>query len=99
MVNEIGKILKDGHIKPVEEACDETFIQPVVVTVKKEKCFNIAQYARSLNNAFQKNKYQMPNLENLMEQDAEIINAKEEGTVMSTSLDMLFAHGQNDLHP
>ena len=41
----------------------------------------------------------MPNLENLKEQVAEIINSKDNETVRFTSLDMLYAYGQTELHP
>ena len=34
---EIGKKLKEGHIRTVEIIRDEAFIQPVVVTVKENK--------------------------------------------------------------
>ena len=41
----------------------------------------------------------MPNLDNLMEQVAEIINSDNQGEIMFTSLDMLDANGQTELHP
>ena len=41
----------------------------------------------------------MRNLENLMEHVAEMINSKDEGTVRFTSLDMLYAYEQTELHP
>ena len=41
----------------------------------------------------------MLNLDNLMEQVAEIINSDNSGEVLFTSLDMLYAYGQTDLHP
>ena len=44
-----------------------------------------------MNDAIQKDKYQMPNLDNLMEQVTEIINEENEGVVRFTSLDMAYA--------
>ena len=41
----------------------------------------------------------MPNLDNLIEQVAEIINSDNSGEVLFTSLDMLYAYRQTDLHP
>ena len=41
----------------------------------------------------------MPNLDNLMEQVAEIINDEKEEEVRFTSLDMMYAYGQTELHP
>ena len=74
------------------------FIQPIVITVKRDKTVKIALDARQLNNAIQKDKYQMPNLDNLMEQVAEIINSTNEGDIRFTSLDMQYAYGQTELH-
>ena len=51
---EIDKLLKEGHIRRVETVRDEVFIQPVVVTVKKDKTVKIALDARSMNNAILK---------------------------------------------
>ena len=86
---EIDKLLKEGHIRRVEKISDKIFIQSVVVTVKMDKTVKIALDARSLNNAILKKKYQMPNLDNLMEQVAEIANDEKEGEVLFTLLDML----------
>ena len=70
--NEINQMLADG----VEKINNEVFIQPVVITVKRDKpAVNIALDARSLNNAIQTEKYQMPSMENLMEQVPEVINS------------------------
>ena len=99
MEAEIEKMLEEGHIRKVEKINDEFFIQLVVITVKKDKSVKIALDARSLNEAIQKDKYQMPNLDNLMEQVAEIINDGNEGVVRFTSLDMSYAYGQTELHP
>ena len=78
---------------------DEVFIQHVLITIKNDKCGKLALDARSLNNAIQKEKYQMPSLDNLLEQVTGIINTNEEGTAMLTMLDMLYAYGQTELHP
>ena len=74
------------------------FIQPVVITVKKDRSVKIALDARSLNNAILKNKYRMPNLESLMEKVAEIVNDNNDGEVFFTSLDIQYAYGQMILH-
>ena len=96
---QIDKPLADGHIPRVEKINDEVFIQPVLVTVKRDKSVKIALEVRSLNNAIQTKKYQMPNSENLLEQIAGIVNSKEDGIVRVTSLDMLYAYRQTALHP
>ena len=96
---EIKNLIKSGQIERVDKLSDEMFIQPVVVAVKKGRSIKIALVARSLNNANLKEKYLMPNLDSLMEKRAEIVNGKQEGEVLFTSLDMLYAYGQTTLHP
>ena len=60
---EIKRILKDGHIEKMNEIKDDVFIQPTVITVKKDRSVKIALDARALNQAID----QMPNLDNLPE--------------------------------
>ena len=91
--------MKEGHIHRVEIVSDEVFIKPVVVTVKKDKTVKIALDARSLNNATLKEKYQLPNHDNVMEQVAEIINSDNQEEVLFTYFDMLYAYGQIELNP
>ena len=73
------------------------FIQPTVITVKKDRSVKIALDARALNQAIVKDKYQMPNLENLMNMVSEKLE-KEEGEAWFTTLDLKYAYGQIPLH-
>ena len=70
---EIDDLLKEGHVRRVEKINDEVVIQPVVITVKKDKTVKLAANARSLSDAILKDKHQMPDLDNLREHVAEII--------------------------
>ena len=81
---EIEKLLEEGHIRKALKINDEVFIQPVVMSVIKEKSVKIALDARSLSDAIQKDKFQVPNLDILTEQVAEIINDESEGVVKFT---------------
>ena len=44
---EIEKLLKEGHIEKVKKNQDDVFIQPTVITVKKDKSVKIALDARA----------------------------------------------------
>ena len=94
---EIKKLLKEGHIEKVDKIQDDVFIQMTVITVKKDKSVNIALDARALNQSIAKDKYQMPNLENLFDMIAEKLD-KEEGEAWYSSVDMTYAYGQIPLH-
>ena len=76
---EIIKLLKEGHIEKVEKIRDDVFIQPIVITVKKNKSVKIALDARALNESIAKDKYQMPNLDNLIDLIAEKLDEKKTG--------------------
>ena len=73
------------------------FIQPTVRTVKKDQSVNIALDARALNQSIAKDKYQMPNLDNLIDMIAEKLN-ENEGEAWYSSVDMTFAYSQIPLH-
>ena len=96
---EIRNLLAAGHIKRVDKISDKMFIQPVVISVKKDRSVKIALDARSLNNAILKSKHQMPNLESLMQNIAEVVNEEKDREVWFSSLDMLYAYWQTPLHP
>ena len=63
---EINRLLVEGHIKRVTEVTVLESLQPVVITVKRDKSVKIALDARALKNEIIKDKYQMPNLEHLL---------------------------------
>ena len=91
---EIERLLEEGHIEKVNEVTDKQFIQPVVITVKKDKSVKIALDARALNNEIVKDKYQMPNLEHLVDLVAQQLDNKEQEKALYTSLHMRYAYGQ-----
>ena len=95
--NEIETLLKEGHTENVDKIQDDVFIQPTVITVKKDKSVKIVLDARALNQSIAKDKYQIPNLDNLIDMIAEKLD-KKEGEVWYSSVDMTHAYGQIPLH-
>ena len=95
---EIKRLLEDGHIEKINEIKDDDFIQPTVITVKKDHSVKIALDARALNQAIDKDKYQMPNLDNLLGMVAEKLD-NENGEAWYSSVDKTYAYGQVPLHP
>ena len=45
---EISWLLKEGHIEKIDEIKDDVFIQPTVITVKKDRSVKIALHIRAL---------------------------------------------------
>ena len=88
--------MKEGHIEKINEIKD-VFIQPTVITVKKDRSVKIALDARAFNQAIEKDKYQMPNLEDLLDMVAEKL-VIEKRKAWFSSVDMTYAYGQVPLH-
>ena len=64
---EIEKLLEQGHIQKLDECLDKSFVSPIVITVKKDGSVKLALESRKLNKPVHKNKYQMINIEELMD--------------------------------
>ena len=72
----VNRSLKEGHIEKIDETKDDVFIQPTVITVKKDRSVKIALDARALNQEIDKDKNQMPNLDSLPDMVAEKLDTK-----------------------
>ena len=64
---ELRKLLAEKHIIKLSSCPDKYFISPIVVTVKKDQTIKLALDSKVLNKAIHKNKYQMPNIDKLIE--------------------------------
>ena len=73
---EIDKLLKQGHIEKLTKCSDKYFVSPVVITVKKDGSVKLALESRELEKQVHKNKYQMPNIEELMDTVVQTISEK-----------------------
>ena len=93
---EVSRLLQEGHIVKVQEIKEDVFLQPTVITVKKDRSVKIALDARELNKNVIKDKYPMPNLDNLMDMIAEHVE-QGPGETFFTTLDMTYAYGQVEL--
>ena len=94
----IEGLLNEGHIERGTEVTDKEFIQRIVITVKRDKSVKMALDARALNNEIVKDKYQMPNLEHLVDMVAEQLDRENKGIAWYTSLDMQYTIGQVPLN-
>ncbi len=67
------------------------FISPIVITVKKDGSQKLALDSKKLNAWVIKNKYQMPNIDELVDQIAQIMTSEK---VWFTTVDLAYAYGQ-----
>ena len=64
---ELQRLQNEGHIEKISSCSDEHFISPIVITVKKDQSIKLALDSKVLNKAIHKNKYQMPNIDMLID--------------------------------
>ena len=64
---ELKKLIDDKQIINLEKCSDEYFICPVVITVKNDNTIKLALNSKKLNDAINKNKYQMQSIDHLMD--------------------------------
>ena len=91
---EICKLLKQEHIEKLEECSDKHFVSPIVITVKKDGSVKLASESRE-SKQVHKNKYQMPNIEELMDTIGQTRNERKTGDVYFSTMDLKYAYGVN----
>ena len=92
---ELKSLQNSGHITRLEKCSDEFFISPIVITVKKDKSKKLAMDSRTINKAIHKNKYQMHNIDCLMDNIAQTITQlSDEGEILFSTRDLRYAYSQ-----
>ena len=64
---ELRRMETEGHIKKLEKCDEDCFISPIVITWKKDTSIKLALDSKLLNEQIFKNKYQMPNIHELID--------------------------------
>ena len=96
--SELKKLLDKKHIIKLPSCPDKYFISPIVVTVKKNQTIKLALDSKILNKATHKNKYQMPNIDTLIESISQQISAPaSQNTTYFSTLDLKYAYSQLNL--
>ena len=95
---ELEKLLNEGHIEKLNNCSDQFFVSPIVITVKKDKSIKIALDSKILNKAIHKNKYQMPNIDSLIQTISQTLSTAPQETAYFTILDLQYAYSQLKLH-
>ena len=97
---EPNKIINQKHILKLYKCSDRQLISPIVITAKKDQTTKLALDSKEMNNFFQRNKYQMLNIDLLLDNIAQVIKSNNdelsnnnEQTLFST-LDLRYAYSQ-----
>ena len=64
---EIHRLINEGHIVKLQECSDKYFVSPIVITMTKDGSIKLALESRELNKQVHKNKYQMLNIDELVD--------------------------------
>ena len=76
----------------------QMFCVPNSNNIKKDGSVKLALESRELNKQVHKNKYQMPNIEKLMDTVGQTISEKKQGDIYFTTMDLTYAYGQLPLN-
>ena len=79
---EIDRLINEGHIIKLQECSDKYFVSPIVITVKKDGSIKLVLESRELNKQVHKNKYQMPNIDEIVDGISQIIAERKAGSVL-----------------
>ena len=95
---ELRKLLAEKHIIKLSSCPDKYFISPIVVTVKKDQTIKLALDSKVLNKSVHKNKYQMPNIDTLIESISQQISAPApQNITYFSTIDLKYAYSQLNL--
>ena len=84
----------EGHIKKLEKFDEDCFISPILITQKTDTSIKLALDYKLLNDQIFKNKYQVPNIHELIDNVALQISEKSNGRVWFSNLDLKNAYSQ-----
>ena len=96
----LKKLSDQGPVEKLQECSDNNFFSPIVITVKKDKSVKLALDSKVLNKAIHKIRYQMPNIDILIDSISQHNNASNQGDkVYFSTIDLKYAYSQPKLHP
>ena len=89
MQEDLEKLLSEGHISNLDKCTSDCFVAPIIITVKNDDSIKLALHAKPY-----KNKYQMPNADELLDGVSQIETAQVTGTLCFMVLDLKYAYSQ-----
>ena len=97
---ELKKLLDEKHIIKLNSCSGKNFISPIVITVKRDKTVKSALDSKILNKSIHKNKFQMPNIDNLIDTIQQNLNTSaSQETAYYSTLYLKYAYSQLKLEP
>ena len=93
----IDQLLRDDHIEKLSRCSKDCFISPIVITAKRDGSIKLALNSKLLNKQIFRNRYQLPNLFELIDNVAITISGHDEDKIWFSSIDLKYAYSQRPL--
>ena len=94
---ELKRLMKSGLLEKINNVDEDCFVSPVIITVKSDKSVKIALDSRKLNDSCIKMRFQMPNMEELLNQISVEITRDRRAQLFLSKIDLDYAYGQMKL--
>ena len=91
---ELNKLMDQNHIIKLDECSDQQFISPIVITVKKDQTVKLPLDSKKINKFIHRNKNQMPNIELLLDNIAQVVKSDKSQQTLFSTLDLRYAYSQ-----
>ena len=88
------QLLRDGHIEKLSRCSEDCFISPIVITAKRDGSIKLSLNSKLLNKQIFRNRYQMPNLFELIDNVAVTISGHDEKNIWFSWIDLKYAYSQ-----
>ena len=88
------QLLRDGHIEKLSRCSEDCFISPIVITAKRDGSIKLALNSKLLNKQIIRNRYQMPNLFEPIDDVAVTISGHDEKNIWFSSIDLKYSYSQ-----
>ena len=91
---ELNKLIDQRYIIKLDKCSDKQFISPIVITVKKDQTVKRSLDSKKIIKFIHKNKYQMPNIDLLLDNIAQVVKSDKTKPTLFSKLDLRYAYSQ-----
>ena len=91
---ELNKLIDQKHIVKLDKRSDKQFISPIEITFIKDQTVKLALDSKKINKYIHKNKYQMSNIDLLLNNIAQVVKSDKSNQTLFTTLDLRYAYSQ-----
>ena len=92
---ELNNLIDQNYINKMDTCSDQQFISPIVITAEDDQTVKLALYSKKINKFIYKNKYQMPKIDLLLHNIAQLVKSDKSSQTLFSTLDLRYAYSQN----